>query len=146
MAAPASYTEDTLAQYMESVLGPVAGALAYTAPDSYKEAVNEALLDYGADGIASITGRENIRKLRVLARVQVWRQVVAAVSGDFDFSADEGDYSRSQVQEMALKALEIAEQEAMALGAIPGYVVGIDAVKHIHDPYAYRPDEERVIP
>lgn len=150
MAAPTSYTEIALATYMHGILGPVAAALSYSAPagdpGAYQNAVDEALLDYGADDISTISGRENIRKLRVQARVQVWRQVIAAVTGDFDFSADGGSYDRSQVHEMALKSLAIAEEEAMALGALPGYVVGIDKVKHIHDPYAYVPDEERVIP
>lgn len=150
MAAPSSYTEITLGQYMHGVLGPVAAALDYTEPSAdagdYQNAVDEALLNYGADAIADVSGRENIRKLRALARVQVWRQVIAAVTGDFDFSADGGRYDRSQVHEMALKSLAIAEQEAMELGALPGYVVGVDAVQHIHDPYRYVPDEERVIP
>lgn len=146
MAAPSSYTEATLADYMHTALGAVASAMAYTSPASYSEAVNEALLGYGVDDIATISGRENIRKLRALARVQAWKQVIADVTGDYDFSADGGQYSRSQVHKMALEALALAENEALALGAIPGYVVGIDAVKHIHDPYQYIEDEDRIIP
>jgi hypothetical protein len=131
---------------MAGVLGYVASALAYTDPTSYEEAVNEALLEYGVDDIADVTGRENIRKLRAVARVMVWRQVVRDTTGDFDFSADGGRYSRSQINEQARESLKLAESEAMALGALAGYVVGIDAVSHIHDPYEYVEDDDRVIP
>lgn len=146
MAAPSSYSETGLADYMHTVLGPVATALAYTSPASYVEAVNEALLDYGTDDISTVSGRDNIRKLRALAMVQVWRMVVQQLSTDYDFSAGNSTFNRSQMQKQAAEALSRAEQTAMTLGATPGYVVGIDTITHIHDPYRYVPDDERVIP
>lgn len=146
MAAPSSYSETGLADYMHAVLGPVATALDYTSPASYVEAVNEALLDYGTDDISTVSGRDNIRKLRALAMVQAWRLVVQHVSGDYDFSADGGTYNRSQIQKQAAEALARAEQTAITLGATPGYVLGIDTITHIHDPYRYVPDEERILP
>lgn len=146
MAAPTSYSETTLADYMHTLLGPVATALDYTSPASYVEAVNEALLDYGTDDISTVSGRDNIRKLRALAMVQAWRLVVQQLSTDYDFSAGGATYNRSQMQKQAAEALARAEQTAITLGATPGYVVGIDTISHIHDPYRYVPAEERVIP
>lgn len=146
MAAPASYTETALADYMKAVLGPVATALGWTTtPDDYQEAVNETLLMYGVDAIGDVSGRASIQKLRAFARVQVWVQVVAAVSGDFDFEADGGRYDRSQMQEMALENLSLAESAAMAYG-YDGYQVAVDKLRHVHDPYAYVADDDRVRP
>lgn len=146
MAAPDSYSEATLAEYMHAALGELATVMGYTAASSYTEAVNEALLEYGADSIASISGRENIRKLRAIARVMALRKVVYDTTGDYDFEADGGRYDRSQVNKQAQAALALAESEAMALGALAGYVVGVDSVVHVHDPYTYLDDDDRVIP
>ncbi len=147
MAAPTTYTETALAEYMrDGVLLEMATALGWsTAPDDYQDAVDDALLLFGVDAISEVTGRDNIKKLRALAKVAVWRTVMAATTGDFDFSADGGNYNRSQVNEAARKALALAESEAMAYG-LDGYEVVIDAVSHIHDPYAYVEDDDRVIP
>jgi len=145
MAAPTSYTETTLADFMKAAIGDLATTLGWTAtPTNYQEPVNETLLAYGVTDITTISGTANIRKLRAIARVQVWRQVVAAVAGDFDFEADDGKFSRSQVQEMARQALALAESDAAAVGGLEGYEVGIDTVVHVHDPYRYVEDEDRV--
>jgi hypothetical protein len=145
MAAPTVYTEKTLADFMQATLADLATTLGWTTtPDDYQEAVNEALLTYGTSAISTITGTTNIRKLRAIARVQVWRQVVAAVAGDYDFEADGAKFDRSQVQEMARQALALAEVDAMAYGALDGYEVGVDTVVNIHDPYRYVEDDDRV--
>jgi hypothetical protein len=146
MAAPSSYTETTLAEFMQSILQDVATTMGWTAaPDDYQEAINETLLMMGVDSIAAVSGRENIKKLRVYARVEVWRQVMAATSGDYDFSADGGSYKRSQVHEQAKANYALALQDAMAYG-LDGYQVTIDTVRYVHDPYQYVEDEDRVTP
>lgn len=133
MAAPTSYTESTLATFMLDCLKDVATALGWTALANVQEAVNETLLAYGVDSIASVAGRENIRKLRALARVEVWRLVVAAVSGDYDFKAGQESFSRSQVHEQALKSL--AQAQADAAEFAPTYAVGVGSITWDNDPY-----------
>ena len=114
MAIPSSYDEWSLAEYMDTILGEVATGLSWSvAANSYDEPVNEAIALYGVDDIAEISGRDNIVKLRTLSRVAIWRQVVRSTTGDFDFSADGGRYSRSQVNKMARQQLGLEEATAI---------------------------------
>lgn len=81
MAIVTSYTEDALKVYLAAVLGDTATYLKWTVADGdYDEVVNEALYSYGADAIGDISGRANIRKLRMIARRELWRAVMAAAS------------------------------------------------------------------
>lgn len=147
MAIPATYTETDLATYIQNgVLKDLSSVLGWTTPSDYTEAVNDALLMMDVDDISEVSGRANIMKLRVAAQVAAWRQVVAATTGDYDFAADGGRYTRSQVNEQARAALKLAEDQAMAYGLLANYKVVIDAVSHIHDPYEYVEDDDRVIP
>lgn len=147
MAAPATYTEETLAIYMrDGVLKDLSAALGWTlVPDDYQEGINEALLMMEVDSISEVSGRANIQKLRYAAQIAVWRQVVNATAGDYNFSADGGRYDRSQVHEMGTKNLDRAESDGMAFGLTPNYQVEIDSVKYTHDPYQYIPDDERTL-
>lgn len=143
MSAPASYTEATLAAYMHSALGDTATALGWAAGTaSYGEAINETLLAYGAGDIATVTGNDNIARLRALARAEAWRQVAAYTAGNFDFSADGASYNRSQMHAQAKAAVQMAEADAMRYGAY-GYDVVIQNVQDVHDPYAYIEDDDR---
>lgn len=144
MSAPTSYTEATLASYMHSVLGDVATALGWAAGTaSYGEAVNEALLVYGVDSISSVSGRDNIAKLRALARVEAWRQVAAYTAGGYDFTADGASYQRSQMHAQAMASMRTAEADAMQYGGY-GYEAIFQNLEHVHDPYAYLDDDDRV--
>ena len=60
MAAPTSYTEETLATFMHTKLGKIASALGYAAASSYSEEVSDTLLAYGTDDISTISGPANI--------------------------------------------------------------------------------------
>lgn len=144
MAAPASYTEKTLAQFMHVSLGKTAKALAINfGPNDagdYAEAVNDALLAYGTDNIASISDIANIQKLRALARVYAWQYVVSNFAALYDFSADGGQYSRSQLFKQAKESLGLAQQGALAYD--PAYQINVVAIDHTQDPYRYRPEEE----
>lgn len=145
MTTPTSYTEATLAAYMHATLGDVASALGWAAGTaSYGEAVNETALAYGVDDITTIAGRDNIARLRALARVESWRQVMSYTAGNFDFSADGASYDRSQIHAQAVKALALAEADAMKYGAY-GYEMVAQNVRDVHDPYAYIPDDDRVL-
>lgn len=132
MAIPTSYTESELRTYMLGVVSAVANALGWTATD-FAEAVNDALSTYG---VSDITEATNIAKLRSIAKVEAWRAIAGATVADFQFSADGGSYSRQQMHQQAVAALQRAEAEAVDRGYIdvtaPAITLG--AMKH-SDPY-----------
>jgi len=144
MTIPASYTEKTLAEYMHVLLGKTAKALAiHSGPNDagdYAEAVNDALLAYGTEDIAAISGVANIQKLRALARVYAWQYVVDNFATLYDFSADGGSYHRSQMFKQAKESLALAQLAALPYD--PAYQVNVVAVDHTQDPYRYRPEDE----
>jgi len=129
MAAPTSYTEQTLADFMLTCLQDVATQLGWTALADVQEAINETLLAYG---VTTIAGATDIRKLRALARREVWHQVASATAGDYDFTADGATYNRSQVHAQALQEFQAASADA---GAFEGFQVEATAVEYEHDPY-----------
>jgi hypothetical protein len=115
MAVPTGYTETTFKTYLHKVAGDVASVLGWSiAGGDYDEVVYEALFMYEADDITTISGRDNVRKLRVLGRVALWRQAMSDAAARYDFAADGGDYKRSQMLEMIAKALDEAEYESLA--------------------------------
>lgn len=140
MSIPTSYTETTLADFMEDQLKNIATMLGWTTtPDDYQEAVNEALLAYGETDISQITGTANLQKLRVLARAEVWKAALAAVSGDFDFSADGGSYKRDQIFQHIKDMLDRATTEALVYD--PLYAAEIEEVEYGRDPYVVRDED-----
>jgi hypothetical protein len=144
MAVPSTYTEKTLAEYMQAMLGKVAKALELTAvpggAGDFQEAVNDALLAYGTNDISTISGMDNLLKLRALALKAAWQYVVNNFAALYDFSADGGTYSRSQLFSQAKQALEQAERQALMYD--PAYQASVVRLDHMHDPYKYRPEEE----
>jgi len=141
MPVPTSYTETTLADFMHDALGNVAGALGYSSPTSYSEAVNDTLLAYGTDDISTISGQANIIKLRALSKVFAWRKAVGDLSSRYKFSADGGSYERQQMFENAKATLAMLEEAALVYDT--NYAVITRKVDHIHDPYQVRNLDER---
>jgi len=134
VAIPSVYTEKLFAGYLDAVLGETADTLGWSVGGGqYDEAVNETLLAYGERDIGAITGLENLRKLRTLGRVAVWRAVVGAVSGDYDFAADGGDFDRSQVWEHAKRMFDAAVSEALLFD--PLYAMDVATMVETYDPY-----------
>lgn len=147
MAVPAAYTEQSLARFMEITLGKVAKVLDLRAgvddAGDFTEPVNDALLAYGTDDINTISGTDNIQKLRILAAVTAWRHVVNNFAALYDFSADGGTYHRSQLFEQAKASLEMAEQQALPYAA--NYMVRVRKMEHLHDPYQVRDVDDRTL-
>lgn len=140
MPVPVSYSEPILADYLVSVLGDVAGVLGWDAGTvQVIEALNDALLDYGVSDISAAT---DMRQLRAFGRRAIWRAVVQAVAGKYDFSDLNTKLTRSQFQEMARHALAMAETDCREWD--PSYAATIVSVTRPHDPYAVMPDEERI--
>jgi hypothetical protein len=130
VAAPSSYTETTLAEYALSVLGQVAASIGWTNASKATEVVNDTLLELGVDDIATVSGSENIRHLRVVARYHAWKAAAELTSGKYDFdTGDSGSFKRSQLHQMAVENAEKARAEANEAGlaagveAYPGYEV-----------------------
>lgn len=112
MPVPVAYTESGFAAYLTSVLDKLADALDWDEGDPrVLEAVTDALLEYGTTDIATVTAPNDLRGLRALGRRAIWRAVVQATAGKYDFSDSDAKFTRSQIQEMALKALERAERD-----------------------------------
>lgn len=138
MAAPLIYTEATFKVYLHAALGAAATALGWTVDGGdYDEIVNETLLAYG---VADIADAADIRKVRALGRREAWRGVITAVSLDYDFKADGGSYSRSQMQEQARQAFALAESEALPYD--DAYTVEVGRLELDYDPYQPDPWEE----
>lgn len=146
MGVPAQYSEAMLAEYQVSALGELASVLGWDAGTAQvQEAVTDTLLDYGASDITSISGTDNIRKLRALSRLSIWRAVAGATAGFYSFTdVASQKFDRDKVHKQALAMLEVAQNEARALGADPTYSVSVWSVQRT-DPYIVVPDEERVI-
>jgi len=136
---PGAYTESGLALYMHAVLGAVASLLGYTAPGSYTEQVNDALTALGLTDIASAT---DVTALRAVARREAWKKAQADAAALYDFKADGGDYSRSQVLAGIAKSLASAEQAAAAyVSDDERYAASVTPVAY-NDPYSWSDDAE----
>lgn len=144
MAIPTTYSPKTFSQYCDRVLGHTAALVDWrpgqddTSAGSYEEVLNETLFSMGISDVANIDSN-NVYKFRVLARVQLWKHLAAAVAGDYSFSADGGSFSRDQVLGMAEKMLAIAQSDAAQFD--PAYAVILDNVEYGNDPYADYDDE-----
>ncbi len=137
MSIPAAYSELTLAQYMHAELGPVAKVLEYPEPAEdagvYREAIIEVVL---AIGVSDISQTGDIRKVRALARREVWAMAVKALTTLYNFSADGARHDQSQIFAQAKDALDQAISDCLVLG-LAGYSVRIDNLDYRHDPYSF---------
>ncbi len=133
MALPVTYTEPTLAEFMETILGPTATALGWTVgtndAGSFAEPVNETLLAFGVSGIADAT---DIGKVRAIARWQAWRAAADALASKFDISTDGQSLSRSQLHKQAILARDAAFQAVVPHLSI--YAVTATNIIHLDDP------------
>lgn len=146
MAAPTVYQEDELAAYMLGELGDVATVLRITATAGVKgdygdlsEPLNNVLLALGVTDVTTLTGADNIRKLRALGAVEAWRLAKKRAAAAYDFKDGSTSLSRSQLQPMISQSLGMAEAEASSLGVLPtgtGVKVKVGTVKYRNDPYA----------
>lgn len=145
MPAPTIYEDEgVLADYMLSVLDAIGTDLQLSAsPTSssdlghFTEAVNDTLLQYGTDDVASITGTANITKLRAIARMHAWRLAKTRASALYNFSDGSQRLEREKVFDHCVSQLTQAEDDLVGLGigiaAAP--VVKITSLNWRQDPY-----------
>lgn len=133
MAFPTAYTDTTLGQYMLNILGAVGDDLGWTTTDSsVAEAINETLFAYETDDVTTITGLANLRKLRTLARREIWSAALAEVTGDYDVETPTSKMKRSQVEAAIRKNLAQANMDALPYD--PNYTITLREVTYV-DPY-----------
>ena len=131
MALPTSYNEATLALYMITVLGGLAETLGLTT-DDMTEAVNDVA---AACGVSDVVDATDVKQVRALAKVAALRVAQTKAAGWYDFSADNGDYKRSQVQKQVSDLLKAAEGEALLYA--PDYGIQVGAFNYVDDPYPF---------
>lgn len=108
----------TLAAYITANFGQVKTQLGWSDSLQITAITDKALEWYGVDTEAEAT---NTKKLHALADVAVWRQALADVSLDYNFSADGASYSRSQQADMIRENLQAAETAALVY--LPNYSI-----------------------
>jgi hypothetical protein len=91
-----------------------------TRPDVQAEWAREALDGLGIDHAAASLTDDNLPSVRLALDVMAWRWVEARAALGFDFSADGGSYSRSQLARQAAEMRRKAEDRAAAAG-LSGY-------------------------
>ena len=141
MALPASYDEQTLAEYLHGELDEVAVQLGWApaedGPGDYQEIVNEVLLALSTDDLEDLTTQTEIAQVRAVGRWKAWQSAADALSGYYDVTEDLQSVKRSQMQKAAQQAADRARGDAAALGveglAIPGQLATFKA--RVWDPY-----------
>lgn len=111
-----------LADYITSNFGQIKTQLGWSDSLQLATITEKTLEMYGVDTEAEAT---DARKLHAIADVAVWRQALADVSLDYNFSADGASYSRSQQAEMIRKNLNDAITDAVVYSA--NYAIGYSA-------------------
>lgn len=133
MSLPTAYTEKTLATFMADEIGQFATVFSWTVGStdagSYAEVVNTVLEMAGKSAVADLA----VVEARALARICIWRRVLKMAATEFDFEADGGSFTTSQVQSMASKALNEAIEEAGANGYGP-YAIDMTHETYENDP------------
>jgi hypothetical protein len=112
----------TLAAYITNNFPTIKTQLGWSDSDQIVTIVAKAVEMYGVATEALAT---NDTKLHVLADVAVWRQALNDVSLDYNFSADGGSFSRSQMAEIIRKNLD--EAVGIAIAYSPAYQIIVHA-------------------
>lgn len=149
MPVPAAFTEVTLADWLHDQLGQAADALGLSpggdtdGRGSYRPAVWATVWAYG-DGIAAVEQATDLPRLLALARREAWRLAAGRATGEYDFRAGDVSETRSQLRRHIEAQLAAAEADAAPYDAAAG--LSVAAVVRPHDPYAFVPAAERVLP
>jgi hypothetical protein len=149
MPLATSYTESTLASYLDDALGPMADVLGWsTSANSYNLPISRAMRALGLSDVATVTAAADLAALEVVATREAWRLVVQHLATRYDISLDQQSLKRSQLQAMAKEALQIAEADTVLALAASGVTlvasgrasVQVSGIDYPTDPYGPRLD------
>jgi hypothetical protein len=136
MTLPTSYTEATFGTYLEAVLGSeVMGILGISSITTGDEIIYSTLFDYGVSDIANAT---DLRKLRSLGKVNLWKTVMGKASARIKFSADGGSYDQQQLYEHCKSNYLAAIRDALEYD--PTYEIQTETLDTKQQPYKYNED------
>lgn len=118
-----------LLDYMQAYLGELETLLGWE-DANYDSPIVETLEKYGVATEALATDSV---KLHAIARVELWRAVLRAVSFKYNFSADGGNYLRSQIYPMVKQNFEDALLDALVY--LPNYEMDTAELTTDENPY-----------
>lgn len=121
MAVPTSYSYSEFKDYLQlEVLQEVARTLNwiddyddsnFDSTPIYRAITDEALIILGHTDISEVSGLFNVKKFRMMARIEAWRAVAAATFGDVHLESEGTQYNRQQIFNNAIEQLQLAEQD-----------------------------------
>jgi hypothetical protein len=77
MALPTAYTEQTIKEYMQTILGKTGVKLGLSVEgDNFDEAAHEVLFFLGESSYSFATSQDQIKKVRAVARQEAWRSAM----------------------------------------------------------------------
>jgi hypothetical protein len=141
VALPASYDEQSLAEYLHTRLDEVAVQLGWApaddGPGSYQEIVNDVLLALGTDDLEDYDSSTQLAQVRAVGLWKAWQAAADALVGYYDVSEDLQSIKRSQMQKAAQEKADHYRDEAGSLGVegvpIRGQLTTFKA--RVWDPY-----------
>jgi hypothetical protein len=134
MTYPTSYNESTMSVYLLVILDKVNEQVSLSG-GRVIEMCDDILSLYGVTDWAEVT---NIPKVRALAKVIAWKHAMEITSVSYNFSADGGNYSLSQMHDMCQKNYKAALSDAMLFDS--NYVIAVEEMVPTQNPYAFDPD------
>ena len=111
-----------LADYITSNFGQIKTQLDWSDSEEITAITDKALELYGVATEAEAT---DSKKLHALADIAVWRQALADVSLDTNYSADGASYQLSQQADMIRRNLDEAYNSAIVY--MSNYAIGVSA-------------------
>ena len=136
MTLPTSYTEATFGTYLEAVLGTeVKAVLGISAITTGDEIIYDTLIDYG---ITDIANAADIKKLRLLGKVNLWLTMMGKASARYKISADGESADRQQLYEHCKSNYASALRDALEY--MPNYEITVEKLDTTQQPYKYNED------
>ena len=110
-----SLTESDVKEYMEAVLGDTAQKLGWSVgEDDFDEPTNEVLYSLGESSFSYVTSQGEVKKVRSVARVEVWRAAMYYTVHETSFSAGApgtGQTSRAEVHRHCKAMFELSKSQ-----------------------------------
>jgi hypothetical protein len=149
MPVATSYTEGSLASYLDDALGPMADVLGWSVGgNSYNLPISRAMRALGLSDVTTVTAAADLAALEAVATREAWRLAVQHLSTRYRFSVDQQSFDRPGMQAMAKEALALVEADTVLALAASGVTlvasgrasVQVSSIDYPTDPYGPRLD------